>query len=301
MQNTILKTNNLTKKFKKQLALNNVSLNISQGDIYGFVGKNGAGKSTLMKIINGLIFANSGEFELFGVPDKSKNILKARRNISGIIESPAFYPHMTAYENLKAQSLAIGKFSRDIVINSLNMVDLENTRKKVRNYSLGMKQRLSIAQAIMNNSKFIILDEPTNGLDPQGILELRELIKKFNRELGVTFLISSHYLDELSQIVNKIGVLKSGSLILEDDMENIRNNLHQNMTVTLNKSDNLSNILAEKLTEYSYEVNGNKVVFSEKLPEIDKLYETFSAHNISITDIDKSSQNLEEYVLNLLN
>jgi ABC-2 type transport system ATP-binding protein len=220
----ILKTTNLRKTYGGKEVLRDVNMTVEEGDIYGFVGRNGAGKSTFMKVITGLVKASGGSFELFGINHKSKSseIIAARRQLSAIIESPAFYPHMSAFDNLKVQLLSTGGYSKDKILSALKRAGLRNTKKHVKNYSLGMKQRLFIAQAIMNNSRFIILDEPTNGLDPQGMISLRALIKRLNTEEGVTFLISSHYLTELSQIINRFGVLKDGKIILESGMDDIQ-------------------------------------------------------------------------------
>jgi ABC-2 type transport system ATP-binding protein len=214
----ILKTSALSKRYGHTEVLKGVDMSVNEGDIYGFVGRNGAGKSTFMKVITGLVSVSGGGFTLFDVPNTSKDITGARRKMSGIIESPAYYPHMSAFDNLKVQMLSVGEFDETRILDALKSVGLKNRKTRVKNFSLGMKQRLSIAQAIMNNSRFVILDEPTNGLDPQGIIKLRELIKRMNTERGITFLISSHYLTELEQIVNRIGILRDGKIVAENDI-----------------------------------------------------------------------------------
>jgi ABC-2 type transport system ATP-binding protein len=215
----ILKTSALSKRYGHREVLKGVDMSVNEGDIYGFVGRNGAGKSTFMKVITGLVSVSGGGFSLFDVPNTSRGITDARRKMSGIIESPAFYPHMSAFDNLKVQMLSVGEFDKARIHEALKAVGLKDRKTRVKNFSLGMKQRLSIAQAIMNNSRFVILDEPTNGLDPQGIIKLRELIKRMNTERGITFLISSHYLTELEQIINRVGVLRDGKIVVESDIK----------------------------------------------------------------------------------
>ena len=201
-------------------------MNIKRGDIYGFVGENGAGKSTVIRLICGLITQTSGSYELFGVDSKDKNLHLERKKIAAIVESVAISPNLTAVENLTAQAKLIGIKDKKTIEDTLYAVGLGNVihdKKKAKNFSLGMKQRLGLANALLSNPEFIILDEPTNGLDPTGIFELRELVIRLNKEKGVTFLISSHNLDELSKMATCFGFITRGKIVKEIEASEIEN------------------------------------------------------------------------------
>lgn len=214
MMNTILKTRGLTKTYGTLKALDNVTMNVPKGSIYGFVGKNGSGKTTLMRIVAGLVFPSGGEFGLYGQARKA-DILAARKRMGAVIETPAIFPNMTARDNLKVQCHVIGcDDSRiDGVLKTVNLCDTGG--KKARNFSLGMKQRLGIAMTLIGEPDFLMLDEPTNGLDPEGIIEIRELLLRLNKERGVTILISSHILSELSKLATHYGFIDRGHLLKE--------------------------------------------------------------------------------------
>lgn len=198
----VLKTNSLSKSYKNFKALNELTMNVPKGAIYGFVGKNGAGKTTLIRLICGLQEPTSGGYSLYGVSNSQKEILKSRRRMGAVVETPSIYMDLTAVDNLKEQYRVLGIPSYDSIPELLKLVGLENTgKKKAKNFSLGMRQRLGIAIALAGDPDFLVLDEPINGLDPQGIIEMRELILKLNREHQITVLISSHILDELSRLV----------------------------------------------------------------------------------------------------
>lgn len=197
----ILQTEHLTKCYRQLRVLDGVDLHVPKGAIYGLVGKNGVGKTTLLRLISGLQQPTAGSFTLYGIRNDSKDVTKARRRMGAVVETPAIYMDMTAEENLRQQYLVLGLPSCDGIPELLKLVGLENTgKKKAKNFSLGMKQRLGIAVALAGDPDFLVLDEPINGLDPQGIVEIRELILKLNRERQITVLISSHILDELSRL-----------------------------------------------------------------------------------------------------
>lgn len=205
---TIIKTNNLVKKFKEEVAINNLNLTINEGDIYGLVGENGAGKSTLIRLITNIIKPTSGSVSI-----QLENRLGI---IQGIIENPAIHETLSALDNLKFQNdLLHKKKTEKELLELLKLVDLENTKKRSKDYSLGMKQRLSIAMALVSDPKFILLDEPMNGLDPLGIKRIRDLIIELNQEKEITFLISSHLLQELDRVATKYGILSKGVLLAE--------------------------------------------------------------------------------------
>jgi ABC-2 type transport system ATP-binding protein len=203
----VLKTNSLCKNYGHFKALNGLSMNVPKGSIYGLIGKNGAGKTTLIRLICGLQEPTSGDYVLYGKKHIDKDITKSRRRMGAIVETPSIYVDLTAYENLKEQYKVLGIPSDDGISEILKLVGLENTgNKKAKNFSLGMRQRLGIAVALAGSPDFLVLDEPVNGLDPQGIIEIRELILKLNQEHGITVLISSHILDELSKLATYYGL-----------------------------------------------------------------------------------------------
>ena len=213
---TVLKVNGITKRYSGFTALNELYMNVPKGSIYGFVGKNGAGKTTLIRVITGLQKADSGDYEIFGVSSGSKDIIKAGKRMGAIVETPALFTGLTAVDNMKQQYLNLGLPSYDGIDELLKLVGLGDTgKKKVKNFSLGMRQRLGIAVALCGKPDLLILDEPIHGLDPQGIVEMRELILKLNRENGVTILISSHLLDELSRLATHYGFIDGGKIIKE--------------------------------------------------------------------------------------
>ena len=213
MGDIILKTKQLTKKYGKNFAVNNVDLELKQGDIYGLVGKNGAGKTTILRMISGLSIPTSGELELFNETSKA-GLNNSRARIGCMIETPSFFKYLSAKKNLEYYRLQRGVVEKECVDEALKMVGLEDMgKKKFKNFSMGMKQRLGLALAIMINPDLLVLDEPTNGIDPTGIVELRELLLKLNRERNTTIIISSHILSELSQLANTYGFINNGEFM----------------------------------------------------------------------------------------
>ena len=214
MNVTVFEAINITKKYRNTLALNQVSMSVMQGDIYGFIGENGAGKTTMIRLLTGLAEPTTGKIALFG--ESNKKLAKQRDRIGCIIESPSLYLDMTAYENLEVQRLQRGIPGKGCIDNALALVGLKDTgKKKAKDFSLGMRQRLALAIALLGNPEFLVLDEPINGLDPTGIIELRNLLKRLNKERGITILISSHILTELHQLANRYGILHEGKLLQE--------------------------------------------------------------------------------------
>ena len=229
----VLRTNNLSKHYGQFKALNGLTINVPKGAIYGFVGKNGAGKSTTMKIIMSLVKETQGQLELFESTDNQVN----RGRIGAIIEQPAFYPYMTAYENLQYYIKFKGIVEANSIENVLKMVGLENAAtKKYKNYSLGMKQRLGLALALINNPDLLILDEPLNGLDPQGIAELRETLRHLNKKYGITMVISSHILDELEMIATRYGFIHKGHMIEEITVDELHEKLKKYISAMKNRA-----------------------------------------------------------------
>ena len=250
----ILKTFGLIKKYKKHLAVNEADMTICRGDIYGFVGENGSGKTTIIRLITGLIFPDSGRFELFGVPHDSDGIKAARRKVGAVVESPSIYKNMSAYDNLKMQCMILGIPADDKISETLNEVGLGyllNDKKQAGDFSLGMRQRLGIAMALLGEPEFLILDEPMNGLDPAGIVEIRELILKLNRERNITFLISSHILSELSLVATKYGIISRGHIIKEITAAQLQVELAKTTDITVEQPERLTELFGGLLLETS--------------------------------------------------
>lgn len=297
----ILKTHNLTKQFKKFTAVQNLNMNVKQGEIYGFLGENGAGKTTTIRMIMGLIKSTSGEIEIFSKKYSNKNKEMLKR-IGSMIEYPGFYPNLTAYENLDIHRRMMGVHDKGSIIDSLKITGIEDVKdKKVKEFSLGMKQRLGISRAILHHPEFLILDEPTNGLDPGGIKEIRELILDLNKNQGITFLISSHILSEIQQMATKIGIINKGTMIEEIDYEKLQMKNRQYINLIINNDKRAAIILEEKLNIRDYEIyERNTIRIYEKLNIISEMNRTMIENNIDVKEICIKSSNLEDYFLKLI-
>lgn len=243
----VLKTKDLKKIYGNYNALNGLSMNVPKGSIYGLIGRNGVGKTTLIRLICGLQKVTEGDFSLYGINNYSKEIVRSRKRIGAVVETPSIYLDMSAEENLKQQYRILGIPSYSTIPDLLKLVGLENTgKKKARNFSLGMRQRLGIAIALSGSPDFLILDEPINGLDPQGIIEIRELILKLNHEHGITVLISSHILDELSRIATHFGFIDKGQMIQEISALELNTKCRKCVKLTVSNMEVLCNVLTEK-------------------------------------------------------
>ena len=295
----VLETNNLEKRYKDFRALNHTDIHIEKGAIYGLIGKNGAGKTTLIRIICGLQEPTNGSYIIYGKSSNSKDIISVRKRMGAIIETPSIYGEMTAKDNLIEQYKLIGMPSLDGINDLLKLVGLSNTgKKKAKNFSLGMKQRLGIAIALANNPDFLILDEPINGLDPQGIIEIRELILKLNKEKGITILISSHYLDELSKIATHYGFLDSGSIIKEISSEELMKKMeHKFILKVSNQKEFVKYFEKNKI---SYEVVDNKTINVYGKYNLSKFISILSKKNLIIDEIHEQEESLENYYMNLI-
>ena len=293
----ILQVNNLSKSYKDSKVLRQVSMTINKGDIYGFVGKNGAGKTTLIRIISGLTSADKGDFNLFGINSKDKKIDEARKKICTMVESPAIYKDLNAYDNMKMQCLISGqKF--DCINELLSFVNLSKTgKKKANDFSLGMRQRLGIAMALVSKPELMLLDEPINGLDPEGIKQVRDLLLKLHKKKDVTILISSHILTELSLFATKYGFIDKGVIIKEATAEEIRSTTEEKCYI---ETDN--NKLAEKLLKelgYNVELEDNKLNIDKDI-EIMKVCSVFEKNQIKMTKHVVNDINLEKYFMDLI-
>ncbi|MNO31013.1 putative ABC transporter ATP-binding protein YbhF [compost metagenome] len=254
MSDYVLQTNQLSKNFKGSVALDKVNLSIRKGSIYGFIGQNGAGKSTLMRIVTGLAFPSDGTIELFGASDEQA-LTQARKRMGLIIESPSLFPHMTAVENLEVNRLLRGIPGKDCVARMLELVGLQGTgRKKVKNFSLGMKQRLGLAIALLGDPEFLILDEPTNGLDPMSVIEMRELLKQLNHERGITIMISSHILSELHLLASHYGIIHHGKLLEQLTAQELNDKCQQYVYIKADDSDKAATVIQNKLGTNDFEV-----------------------------------------------
>lgn len=291
----ILKTTNITKKFSKKVAVSGVNMTIQKGDIYGFIGKNGAGKTTLIKMIVGLTAPTEGSIELFD----STNLNEGRRKTGTVIEAPAFVPNLTARQNMYIQWKLLGSGDKSIIDDTLKLVGLENVgNKKVKKFSLGMKQRLGIAMTLMGNPEFLVLDEPTNGLDPEGIIEIRHMLQKLNKERGLTILISSHILGELSKLATRYGIINEGVLIDEFTDEELAKRCASSLIVKVNDVNKACDILKSELNTDNFSVlNDNTIEIFDFIDQPGTVNSTLSKHDIVVDSITNKSMDLEEYFM----
>ena len=295
----ILSTTNLTKQYRRFKALDGLSMHVPKGAIYGFVGKNGAGKTTLIRLLCGLQTHTSGEYSLYGIDSRDKEINEARRQMGAVVESPAIYADMTAEENLKMQYQLLGLSSYEDIPELLKMVGLENTgKKKTKHFSLGMKQRLGIAIALAGNPDFLVLDEPINGLDPQGIIEIRELILKLNREHHITVLISSHILDELSRLATHYGFIDAGRIVKEMSAEELDIALKKGIRVEVTDTQALSRVLDEMKIEYKI-LNEKEADIYAKV-SVSTLTLALAKEDCEVISMQKHIDNLESYFISLI-
>ena len=294
----VLTTNNLEKKYHSFTALNGLTMNVPKGSIYGFVGRNGAGKTTLIRLVCGLQYATAGDFTLYGI-NSSGNIAKARRRIGAVVETPSIYLDMTAEDNLKEQYRILGLPSFSGIGNLLKLVGLGNTgKKKARNFSLGMRQRLGIAIALCGNPDFLVLDEPINGLDPQGIIEIRELILKLNRENQITVMISSHILDELSRLATHYGFIDNGRIVKEISAEQLEKECRKCARVTVSDTRKLATVLDAAGIEYAV-IDGTQADIYGQI-SITKLTEALKNAGCELFSVNEHDESLEAYFINLV-
>lgn len=294
-----LETVALSKQYKNFKALDGLNMHVPKGSIYGFVGKNGAGKTTLIRLICGLQIPTGGEYKLYGVKNTDKEISKARRRIGAVVETPSIYMDMTARDNLIQQFTVLGIPSHDEIDNILELVGLTGTgKKKAKDFSLGMRQRLGIAIALCGNPDLLILDEPINGLDPQGIIEIRELILKLNKEKDITFIISSHILDELSKIATNYGFIDGGVLVKEMSKEELENSCRKAIHVVVNDTRKLVMAMDEIKMECDVISDTEADIFSDiKISELVRILDKKGCELIQTTQKDES---LESFYMNLV-
>ncbi|MFJ8461031.1 ABC transporter ATP-binding protein [Lysinibacillus xylanilyticus] len=298
----IVKTNQLTKVYEGKEAVSSVNMHVKKGEIYGFLGPNGAGKTTVMKMLTNLTKPTSGDIEIFGekLTDQSYEVLK---RLGTIIEYPIFYENLTAKETLELHCEYMGYYDKKEITHVLDLVKLTNTEKKhVKDFSLGMKQRLGIARAIITKPELLILDEPINGLDPVGIKELRELFKMLCKEYGITIIISSHILGEIEQIADTIGVIKNGRLITEVSMDAVNHSQADYIEVIVNDGKKAAFIIEKELHITNFKLmDDNSIRIYESTASQKVLTKTLIEHDIEIEGISKKTSSLEDYFLKLIN
>lgn len=299
MTEIICQTKDLCKNYKNVHVLENVNLSIKRGEIYGLIGENGAGKSTLIRILTGLAFKSSGGINLFG---KTERLQCERAKIGCTVEMPALYKDMTAEQNLEIQRVQRGIPNKKCISKTLELVGLDNTNeKKVNNFSLGMKQRLSLAIALLGEPEFLILDEPVNGLDPTGIIELREMLKKLTKENHVTILISSHILSELNQLATCYGFLHHGKLLRQITAAQLGEECRRHIKLKTDDTKRAATIIEEDLKIKNFSVYpDNYIRIYEKLEEIHSISKTLFSNDIIVEELSIQGEDLETYFENLI-
>ena len=296
----VLTTDSLTKTYRRSRAVDGVSMHVGRGEIYGFVGRNGAGKTTLMRILCGLAGKSGGGNTLFGKRDDSRGVDAARRRVGAIIETPSVFPEYTAEENLRVRCTALGADEK-IIPSVLEYVGLLDTgKKKARNFSLGMRQRLGIAAALVGSPDLLVLDEPINGLDPQGIVEIRELLLRLNRERGITILISSHILGELSKLATAYGFIEKGILLREISAAELEEACRKSVRITVSDTENLPYILERGLGISDFKILSatEADIFGEAA--IGELALALHAGGVELLRVRERDEDLEGYFINLV-
>ncbi len=294
-----LETKSLCMQYGHFKALNGLSMRVPRGAIYGFVGKNGAGKTTLLRVICGLQSPDGGEYSLFGVGNKSADLYRARRRMGAVVETPSIYGDMTSEENLRMQHRVLGMPTFDGIEELLRLVGLADTgKKKAKNFSLGMRQRLGIAVALCGNPDFLVLDEPVNGLDPQGIVEIRELILRLNREHGITVLISSHILDELSRLATHYGFIDGGFVLKEISAEELNDACRKCVRLSVSDMKVLCLVLDREKQEYKVLSDSEADVYGNE--NISRLISALAAEGCEVRSIHEHDESLENYYINLV-
>lgn len=295
----VLKTNSLCKHYNNFKALNGLTMHVPKGSIYGFVGRNGAGKTTLIRMVCGIQFPTGGNFELYGVKNTDKKISDTRRKMGAVIETPSIIPYLNARENLKMQYDIMGMPDYKGIDELLDLVGLKNTGKKLaKNFSLGMRQRLGIAVALCGNPDLLVLDEPINGLDPQGIIDIRELILKLNREKKITIIISSHILDELSKIATHYGFINDGRIVREMSAEELEQECRKCMRINVTDTTALARVL--DTMKLDYKIIDNEIADIYGSPNITDLALSLWDEKCKIITVSEHDENLESFFISLV-
>jgi ABC-2 type transport system ATP-binding protein len=293
----VVQTKDLSKTFAGKSAVDSVNINIRRGDIYGFIGENGAGKTTLMRMLCGLAEPTGGTMRLF----ESSDLEKQRHRIGCTIENPAIYPTMTARDNLEVYRILIGIADKEIVPELLDFVGLSGLgKKKVKDFSLGMKQRLMIAIAMIGDPEFLILDEPMNGLDPMGIKEVRDLLLKLNQEKKLTIVISSHILDELSRMATCYGVIHRGELVDEFSAPELERRCRRNIKIVTNDPRKAEHLLSTTISANFETMPDGAIILYDRLDDAANINQLLVSNGIAVSVLSPDEQNLEGYFMDLM-
>ena len=295
----VLETNAISKRYRNFAALNGLSMRVPKGAIYGFVGRNGAGKTTLIRLICGLQEPTSGAFSLYGAKNTDPEIERSRRRMGAVVETPSIYMDMTAEENIRQQYLVLGVPSAEGAEELLRLVGLGDTgKKKAKHFSLGMRQRLGIAVALAGNPDFLVLDEPTNGLDPLGIIEMRELLLRLNREHSITVLISSHILDELSRLATHYGFIDGGRMVREMSAGELEARCRKCMRIEVSDAAALARVLDGMQAEYRILEEDRADIYAE-IP-VTALVSALERENCAVISLREQDESLESFYMNLI-
>ncbi|MCL2405473.1 MAG: ABC transporter ATP-binding protein [Defluviitaleaceae bacterium] len=297
---SILKTQNLCKRYGRRPAVDNVSITVEKGDIFGLIGQNGAGKTTFMRLVTSLTRADSGEISLFGETTPAR-LTAARARIGSVIEAPALYGSLTAFQNLEYYRIQRGIADKNRVQQVLETVSLTDTgKKKFKNFSLGMKQRLGLAVAILSHPDFLIMDEPTNGLDPIGIIEMRDLIKRLSLE-GITLLVSSHILSELAQVANKYAIIHNGRLLKSLTHDELQEECKQALAITVDDVAKASVVLETALGASNYkQVSANELRVYDRVEDPAEITFRLSQEGVRVSGITAVGDSLEDYYTKII-
>lgn len=297
----ILKTNLLTKQFKQQKAVDGISIQIERGAIYGLIGRNGAGKTTFLRMISGLAKPTSGEMELMDMSSANGKINTAFERVGCLIEQPGIYKNMNAFENLKLKAMCCGVYSKDYINQKLALVGLDYVGKKaVGNFSLGMKQRLGIAMAMIGEPDLLVLDEPINGLDPQGIIEVRDIIQKINHEQNVTIVISSHILEELSKIATHYGIINNGKLLEQLSRSELMDKCAERLEIVTDTPEQACVVLDE-LGGINYKVVDKQTIHVlNRIEDSALINANLSKAGVPVQSMGRKNESLEDYFIELI-
>jgi len=297
----LITTNELCKRYGDKLVIDHVNMHIPEAAIYGFIGENGSGKTTIMRLLTGLAEPTSGSFTMFGVGNKDADIYKARKKLSAIVEKPSLIPSLTAKDNIHFIGIYLGiKLTDEEIDALLKKVHLEEVgKKKVGNFSLGMRQRLGIALALINHPKLMFLDEPMNGLDPEGIAELRELLVELNKSEGITIVISSHILSELEKIATCYGFISHGKIIEEISTEELHSRCRKSLTIKVDNVPEAKKVLEQlNIRDYKESATG-EIKITEEV-KINDMVTALSAAGVMVSSMSSSDETVEDYYLNLV-
>ncbi|MDP4091448.1 MAG: ATP-binding cassette domain-containing protein [Bacillota bacterium] len=301
MTEAVIRTRNLTKEYQRNMAVNSVDMEINKGDIYGLVGKNGAGKTTLLRMISGLSMPTGGEIELMNETSES-GLNKSRMRTGCIIETPSFFPYLSARKNLEYYRIQRGIAEENVIQDTLKIVGLEDTgKKKFKNFSLGMKQRLGLALAIMSSPDLLILDEPINGLDPTGIVEFRDILLKLNRERNITIVISSHILSELSQLATCYGFIHDGRFVEQISAKDLEEKCKSCLVVKVDNAEKAAVILEKQLGCKRFEVlGGNEIRIFDLMDKPEVVSKALIENGVLLYVLNQIGANLENYFIDLI-